>query len=108
VTLLSGAVIMVCGAWLKVLSVAPERFCLAFLGQTLVGMAQVFILGVPARLAAVWFGPRQVSTACTLGVIGNQVRILVPIGHEGFLPCPCTISVALCESVDHISTCPSF
>jgi FLVCR family feline leukemia virus subgroup C receptor-related protein len=65
---------MVTGAWIKALSVAPDSFCLAFLGQTLVGTAQVFILGVPARLAAVWFGPRQVSTACSLGVIGNEVR----------------------------------
>jgi FLVCR family feline leukemia virus subgroup C receptor-related protein len=54
--------------------VDPDGFCLAFLGQALVGTAQVFILGAPARLAAVWFGHRQVSTACALGVIGNQVR----------------------------------
>lgn len=74
-TLLSGAGIMVTGAWLKVLSASPDCFYLAFLGQALVGMAQIFILGVPARLAAVWFGPKQVSTACALGVFGNQVRV---------------------------------
>jgi FLVCR family feline leukemia virus subgroup C receptor-related protein len=79
VTLLSGAAIMVSGAWLKVLSVAPNYFYLAFFGQALVGTAQIFILGVPARLAAVWFGPRQVSTACALGVIGNQVRVTQPV-----------------------------
>lgn len=73
-TLVSGAALMVSGAWIKALSLAPDRFCLAFLGQAMVGTAQVFILGVPARLAAVWFGARQVSTACSLGVIGNQVR----------------------------------
>jgi FLVCR family feline leukemia virus subgroup C receptor-related protein len=66
---------MVTGAWLKVVSASPDYFYLAFLGQALVGMAQIFILGVPARLAAVWFGPRQVSTACALGVFGNQVRV---------------------------------
>jgi MFS transporter, FLVCR family, feline leukemia virus subgroup C receptor-related protein len=33
----------------------------------------VFILGIPPRLAAVWFGPKQVSTACAAGVFGNQV-----------------------------------
>ena len=75
VTLLSGAVIMATGAWLKVLSASPDRFYVAFLGQALVGTAQIFILGVPARLAAVWFGPRQVSTACALGVFGNQVSV---------------------------------
>ena len=71
--MLSGAAVMVTGAWLKVLSVNPDRFWLAFLGQALVGTSQVFILGMPAQLAAVWFGPSQVSTACALGVIGNQV-----------------------------------
>jgi hypothetical protein len=38
-------------------------------------MSQVFILSVPARLAAVWFGPNEVSSACSIGVFGNQVRL---------------------------------
>ncbi|XP_068085822.1 uncharacterized MFS-type transporter C09D4.1 isoform X3 [Anabrus simplex] len=75
VTLLAGAAIMTAGSWVKVLSASPDRFAVAFLGQTLVGAAQMFILGVPARLAAVWFGPNQVSTACAIGVFGNQVGI---------------------------------
>ncbi|XP_060555414.1 heme transporter FLVCR2-like isoform X2 [Ruditapes philippinarum] len=41
--------------------------------QTLCAIAQIFILGIPARLAAVWFGPNQVSTATSIGVFGNQV-----------------------------------
>lgn len=86
VTLVSGTALMVSGAWIKALSVAPDRFCLAFLGQTLVGTAQIFILGAPARLAAVWFGPRQVSTACALGVIGNQVGVAL-----GFLIPPAVV-----------------
>jgi hypothetical protein len=69
---------MVFGAWLKVVSLAPDSFWLAFIGQALVGTAQVFIVGVPAQLAAVWFGPSQVSTACALGVIGNQVTHTQP------------------------------
>ena len=74
-TLLCGTVIMTAGSWLKLLSASPDRFYVAFLGQALVGIAQIFILGVPARLAAVWFGSRQVSTACALGVFGNQVSV---------------------------------
>jgi FLVCR family feline leukemia virus subgroup C receptor-related protein len=93
VTLLSGAAIMATGAWLKVLSASPDHFYLAFLGQSLVGTAQIFILGVPARLAAVWFGPKQVSTACALGVFGNQVRLGpcssdMSVGHHN-LRSPC-------------------
>jgi len=75
VTLLSGTVIMTAGSWIKLLSASPDRFYMAFLGQAMVGTAQIFILGVPARLAAVWFGSRQVSTACALGVFGNQVSV---------------------------------
>lgn len=41
---------------------------------------QVFILSLPARLAAVWFGLDQVSSACSIGVFGNQVS-----GDELFL-----------------------
>jgi len=37
----------------------------------------VFILGIPPRLAAVWFGPSEVSTATALGVFGNQVGIAI-------------------------------
>uniref|UniRef100_A0A914H242 Major facilitator superfamily (MFS) profile domain-containing protein n=1 Tax=Globodera rostochiensis TaxID=31243 RepID=A0A914H242_GLORO len=61
------------GAWLKILSTAPDRFWLTFI----VGSSQVFILGIPPRLAAVWFGPEQVSTACAAGVFGNQLGIAI-------------------------------
>ena len=62
------------GSWVKVFSVGEDRFWVTFLGQTVVAVSQVFILNVPARLAAVWFGPGQVSSACSIGVFGNQVR----------------------------------
>uniref|UniRef100_A0A7E4VV38 Choline/ethanolamine transporter FLVCR1 n=1 Tax=Panagrellus redivivus TaxID=6233 RepID=A0A7E4VV38_PANRE len=65
------------GAWLKLLSSDPDRFWLTFLAQTIVGSSQVFILGIPPRLAAVWFGPKQVSTACAAGVFGNQLGIAI-------------------------------
>ena len=52
-----------------------DKFWLTFIAQTIVGSSQVFILGIPPRLAAVWFGPEQVSTACAAGVFGNQVHI---------------------------------
>ncbi len=63
------------GAWLKCPSAQPDRFWLTFVAQTIVGASQIFTLGIPPRLAAVWFGSDQVSTACALGVFGNQVRV---------------------------------
>lgn len=54
-------------------SVAPDRFWVGFLGQSVVALSQTFIISLPARLAAVWFGSDQVSSACSIGVFGNQV-----------------------------------
>ncbi|XP_076271537.1 histamine transporter isoform X2 [Rhynchophorus ferrugineus] len=63
------------GSWIKVASVSPDRFYVSFIGQACVGLSQVFVLSVPARLAAIWFGPDQVSSACSIGVFGNQIGI---------------------------------
>ncbi|XP_026481098.1 feline leukemia virus subgroup C receptor-related protein 2-like [Ctenocephalides felis] len=38
----------------------------------------IYLLSLlPARLAAVWFGPNQVSSACSIGVFGNQLGVAV-------------------------------
>ncbi|KAI8508050.1 Feline leukemia virus subgroup C receptor- protein 2 [Branchiostoma belcheri] len=63
------------GAWLKVAGVGRERFAVTMFAQTVCSVAQIFILGMPARVAAVWFGPREVSTATAIGVFGNQVGV---------------------------------
>lgn len=63
------------GAWIKCAAVSPDRFFVLMFGQTVCAIAQIFILGIPARLAAVWFGPNEVSTATAMGVFGNQVSI---------------------------------
>ncbi|XP_059058357.1 uncharacterized MFS-type transporter C09D4.1 [Achroia grisella] len=65
------------GSWLKVFSVPQDMFWLGFTGQTVVAISQVFILNVPPRLAAVWFGADQVSSACSIGVFGNQLGVAV-------------------------------
>ncbi|KAI6178700.1 MFS domain-containing protein [Aphelenchoides besseyi] len=88
-SLLIGAFGNCFGAWLKLLSTHPDKFWLTFMAQTIVGSSQVFILGIPPRLAAVWFGPEQVSTACAAGVFGNQLGIAIGfvlppwLVHEG-------------------------
>ena len=61
------------GTWIKVASARPDLFGVTFLGQFSCSLAQVFILGMPSRIASVWFGSEEVSTACSIGVFGNQV-----------------------------------
>ncbi|CAK9822508.1 Uncharacterized MFS-type transporter C09D4.1 [Anthophora retusa] len=72
-----GAIGTAVGSWIKVFSVNPCRFWVTLVGQTVVAVSQTFVLSVPARLAAVWFGPDQVSSACSIGVFGNQLGIAI-------------------------------
>ncbi|XP_040916556.1 feline leukemia virus subgroup C receptor-related protein 2 isoform X4 [Toxotes jaculatrix] len=71
------------GTWIKVASAKPDLFGVTMLGQFASSLAQVFILGMPSRLASVWFGADEVSTACSIGVFGNQMGIAI-----GFLVPP--------------------
>ena len=48
------------------------------IGQTLAAIAQAFILFVPARLSAVWFGADEKNLSTALGVMANQVRGFAP------------------------------
>lgn len=84
-----GAILLAIGSWIKVFSTKPDGFPIALVGQTIIGISQMFTLGIPARLAAVWFPYYQISTATALGVFGNQIGIAVGfvlpplIVHEG-------------------------
>ncbi|XP_078452367.1 choline/ethanolamine transporter flvcr2a-like [Lampetra planeri] len=86
------------GAWLKVASVRPDGlgFGVTVLAQTVCAISNAFIIGMPSRVAAVWFGPQEVSTACALGVFGNQVGIAL-----GFLLPP--LIVPYSEEVSELS-----
>lgn len=63
------------GSWIKCLSISPDRFWVTMTGQAIVAASQLFILNIPPRLAAVWFGSNEVSSATSFGVFGNQVGI---------------------------------
>ncbi|XP_062858064.1 feline leukemia virus subgroup C receptor-related protein 1 [Trichomycterus rosablanca] len=77
VTALLGAGLNCAGAWLKCASAAPELFWLSMVAQVVCSVAQVFILGLPSRIASVWFGPKEVSTACAAAVLGNQLGVAI-------------------------------
>ncbi|XP_060739414.1 heme transporter FLVCR2 isoform X2 [Tachysurus vachellii] len=84
------------GTWIKVASARPDLFPVTFLGQVTCSIAQVFILGMPSRIASVWFGSNEVSTACSIGVFGNQLGIAI-----GFLVPP--ILVPNVEDLDELA-----
>nr|CAD7460776.1 unnamed protein product [Timema tahoe] len=68
-----GAILTAAGAWLKVVGVSSSSYWLAMLGQTIVGSGGVFVLGMPPKLASLWFGPDQISTACSIIVLGSKL-----------------------------------
>lgn len=93
-TALLGSGLNCLGAWVKCGSVQQHLFWVTMLGQALCSVAQVFILGLPSRIASVWFGPKEVSTACATAVLGNQVRTrmtdenwILKGPDEGHRPC---------------------
>ncbi|XP_036405715.1 feline leukemia virus subgroup C receptor-related protein 1 [Megalops cyprinoides] len=73
ITALLGAGLNCIGAWVKCASVKPDLFWVTMTAQIICSIAQVFILGLPSRIASVWFGPKEVSTACATAVLGNQL-----------------------------------
>lgn len=77
---LTGAAFNCIGACIKIGSAAPDQFILTFIGQFVCSVGTVFLLGIPPHLASVWFGESEVSTACSIGVLGNQVRACVCVG----------------------------
>ncbi|KAM8783261.1 choline/ethanolamine transporter FLVCR2 [Rhynchonycteris naso] len=80
---LTGSALNCLGAWVKLGSLKPHLFPVTVLGQVICAMAQVFILGMPSRIASIWFGANEVSTACSIAVFGNQLGIAI-----GFLVPP--------------------
>ncbi|KAM4771730.1 choline/ethanolamine transporter FLVCR1 [Rhinophrynus dorsalis] len=73
VTALLGSGLNCLGAWVKCASARPDLFGVTMFAQVICSVAQVFILGLPSRVASVWFGPKEVSTACATAVLGNQL-----------------------------------
>ena len=63
------------GSLLKCFSTEPDKFWLLMCGQSIVAVAQLFIINIPPNLAAVWFPQNEVSSATAFGVFGNQIGI---------------------------------
>ncbi|KAL6062701.1 hypothetical protein STEG23_014901 [Scotinomys teguina] len=80
---ITGSALNCLGAWVKLGSLEPHLFPVTVVGQVICSVAQVFILGMPSRIASVWFGADEVSTACSMAVFGNQLGIAI-----GFLVPP--------------------
>lgn len=74
-TVLLGALFNAIGSVIKCFAVRPDLFLVLMLGQFFCAVSQAFLLSVPARIAALWFGANQVALATSIGVFGNQLGI---------------------------------
>ncbi|OQV22451.1 Feline leukemia virus subgroup C receptor-related protein 1 [Hypsibius exemplaris] len=103
------------GSAIKCFSPYPDRFVVTFVGQTISAISQIFILGLPARLAAVWFGAGEVALATAIGCFGNQLGvalgfllppILVPtvdVSVEGLQWDPATNQTIITDAVTNLT-----
>lgn len=72
-TMILGALGITAGNWIKVFSVAPDRFYIAFIGQCLSVSFIMLTYGLLGRFTAIWFGAKEISTAGVLAILGDQV-----------------------------------
>lgn len=70
-----GATGVTIGTWIKVFSVAPDRFILVLIGQAFPAIFLILTFGLAARFTAVWFGAKEISIAGALALLGDQVNI---------------------------------
>ena len=70
---IAGSSLNVVGAWLKCACLSSDRFILLMAAQVICALACVFIISIPPHLAAVWFGPREVCTVTSIGILASQV-----------------------------------
>lgn len=63
----------VVGTVVKIFCNNPDRIYVALIGQGFAAVALVYILSVLTKVASVWFGAEEVSTACAIGVLGTQL-----------------------------------
>ncbi|KAM6916938.1 choline/ethanolamine transporter flvcr2a [Lycodopsis pacificus] len=64
------------GAWIKTGTANPNMFAMTFFGQFVCSVGTIY-MGIPSRLASLWFGEQEVSTACSIAVLGTQLGIAI-------------------------------
>ncbi|KAB0798373.1 hypothetical protein PPYR_09366 [Photinus pyralis] len=77
VTALIGMGLTCIGSWIKVGAVSPERYYVVLLGQTVIALAQVLIIPIPPKLAAVWFPSKEVASANSVGIAGMEFGLAI-------------------------------
>ncbi|KAF5273619.1 hypothetical protein FQR65_LT04618 [Abscondita terminalis] len=59
--------------WIKMASVSQNNFWIVILAQGILATSQTPLINIPPKMAANWFGPDEVSMACSIGLNGIQI-----------------------------------
>ena len=76
-TIVIGTALNAWGSCFRCIGAKRNGFAFAFIGNTSAALAQCFILFIPPRLAAVWFGEHERATASAIGVLMNMLGVAV-------------------------------
>ncbi|KAL1473252.1 hypothetical protein MTO96_038809 [Rhipicephalus appendiculatus] len=95
VSVILGALGTSIGSCVKIFSVQPDRFGYVLVGQTFPAFSLAFLVGVPSRLASAWFKYEEVSTACSIGVLGSQVGIALGFFVPPYIVDPMNVQATL-------------
>ena len=70
-----GTALTLLGSLIKCLTVGLDVVQAIILGQTVISVAQLFVLGIPSHLAAVWYPQSQQNTATAVAVFANSFGV---------------------------------
>eukprot|EP01135_Chromosphaera_perkinsii_P001434 Nk52_evm2s169 gene=Nk52_evmTU2s169 len=77
---LCGALLNFVGGWARYASSfasTDDKFGVIMVGQIIAACAQPFILNSPTKLAAMWFGDKERTTANMVGTVSNPIGLAV-------------------------------
>ncbi|CAH0555889.1 unnamed protein product [Brassicogethes aeneus] len=72
ITAISSTGLTLIGNVIKIFATPKDKFYLVIVGQGFCALGQVYMISIPSKFAALWFGAKEVSTACALAVLGTQ------------------------------------
>ncbi|EXL66325.1 hypothetical protein FOPG_17491 [Fusarium oxysporum f. sp. conglutinans race 2 54008] len=68
-SLITGGVLMTVGSWIKYAGTLKGIYSVAMLGQVVLGLSQMFVIGLPPLVSELWFEPKHRTLPTALGSI---------------------------------------
>ncbi|KAI8714168.1 hypothetical protein NCS52_01136200 [Fusarium sp. LHS14.1] len=76
-SIITGSIVTVVGNWVRYAGTAKASFAGAMVGQTLLGVAQIFVLPISSAYSELWFHPHHRTTPTTVGSISPTLGSMI-------------------------------